>query len=251
MKAARVGLAGDSVPLQPDDIHVWRVRTDVDPFVVHRLLPELSDDESERAMRLRAPRDRDRFIVRHAVLRLLLARYAHCEPGALTFVAGAHGKPRIATGPAFSIRFNVSQSSGVALVAFALQREVGVDVERLRDDIDCVAISGRFFAPEEAAAVRTLDAPERRAAFFMYWCCKEAWLKARGDGLSFPLDRCRIAWRPGEPPRLRLEDSDGQEQPWSLTVLDPEPGYAGAVVTTDGPIRLRMFDATLERPTRY
>ena len=221
--------------LGPADVHVWKTALDVAPPAVARLSRSLSQDERGRAERFHFERDRVRFTVARGALRALLGRYLGVAPAALRFDYGAHGKPALAApvaGPSgWDLRFNVSHSAGVALYAVARGREVGVDVEGHRADFATAEIAERFFSPAERRALAALP-PERRCeAFFACWARKEAYIKARGLGLSLALDGFDVSLVPGEPAALLATRDDPLERDrWSLRALDPGPGLAGAVV---------------------
>jgi len=222
---------GELVPaaLRHDDVHVWRAALDVEPRRMALLLPLLTPEERTRAARFRLARDRDRFIAGRARLRLLLGRYLAVPPAEIRFRLGPHGKPALEW-PArrIDLRFNMSRSSGVALYALAVGREVGVDVERVTAADEQVAETA--FAPAEMTTLRELPPSLRTDAFFACWTRKEAFVKARGDGLSFPLDRCEVSLAPHMPAALlAVRDDPAEAGRWSLHSLRPSDGYAAAV----------------------
>jgi 4'-phosphopantetheinyl transferase len=100
------------------------------------------------------------------------------------------------------LNFNLSHSAGLALYAFARDQEVGVDVERVRFDIEHEQIAERFFSPYERSVLRSLPAEEKAETFFACWTRKEAFIKAHGEGLSLPLDQFDVSLASGEPARL-------------------------------------------------
>jgi len=213
------------------DVHVWRTALDRPADAVAALAETLSGDERDRAARFHFERDRRRFTAARGGLRALLAAYLGVTPAAVAFEYGAHGKPRVAEAPAGGdLRFNVSHSAGVALYAVARGREVGVDVEGHREDFATAEIAERFFSPAERRALSALP-PERRCeAFFACWSRKEAYIKARGLGLSLALDAFDVSLAPGEPAALlATRDDPAERDRWSLRALDPGPGLAGAI----------------------
>jgi 4'-phosphopantetheinyl transferase len=222
------------------EVHVWRTALDLDPPRVAALAASLSADERDRAARFHFERDRVRFTVARGVLRALLGRYLDLPAPALAFDYGQHGKPSLAAAavarpvdgaPGAELRFNLSHSAGVALCAVTRGREVGVDVEGLRADFATDEIAERFFSPAERAALRALPAGARCAAFFACWTRKEAYIKARGLGLSLALDAFDVSLAPGEPAALlATRDEPGALDRWLLRALDPGPDLAGAVV---------------------
>ncbi len=166
--------------LGPGDVHVWRASLDRPPADVERLARTLGPEEIARAERYRSRMDRDRFVAAHGVLRALLGWYLGVDPEQVAFRRGPHGKPALDAAAASSgLRFNLSHSRGLALVALARGREVGIDVEHVRPDL---ADEG-LLEPAEAAALRRLPPEARPQAFFAWWTRREALAKATGLGL--------------------------------------------------------------------
>jgi 4'-phosphopantetheinyl transferase len=143
----------------------------------------LSADELARASRFHFERDRARYTASRGVLRSILARYLDADPASLVFERGPHGKPALVN-PATTLRFNVSHSEDLLLLAVAHAREVGVDLEAMRESVHFEMLSDHYFTPEDAWALRTAPEPERTWRFFELWTRTEAQLKARGLGLT-------------------------------------------------------------------
>ena len=213
------------------EVHVWRANLDQAPSRIQDFLLTLAADERARAQRFYFERDRDHFIVARGVLRAILGRYSSRAPEGLSFTYGAHGKPALAgASGAEAIRFNVSHSGEVALYAVARGVEVGVDLERIRFDVSAAEIAERFFSRREVEMLRALPADAQRDGFFRCWTRKEAYIKARGEGLSLPLDQFDVSLAPGEPAELIGTRPDPAEASrWSLEEIIPAPGYVGAV----------------------
>jgi len=192
----------------------------------------LSADELERALRFAFPAPRERFVGVRLLLRRLLGGYCGAEPGALCFRQGAQGKPALEDdGP---IRFNVSHTDGLALIAVAHGVDVGVDVERIRVVARSEGLANRYFTAGERAA---LDGTA--GDFLRLWTCKEAAVKATGLGIS-------AGWSDVEIHRSEGNEAHatGLGQACRLTLLDPAPGYVGAVAALGGGgVRLRTLHA--------
>ena len=218
--------------LARDQVHVWRASLELDPWTLHALRQGvLSEDEMERARRLVFQRDRDRFVAAHGILRTILGSYLGLPPLRLSFTKGPQGKPALVEAcgdPA--LRFNLSHSHGLALFAVACEREVGVDVEKMRNDLDYDQIARRFFATSEVRAVGCLPHGERLRAFFHYWTLKEAFIKAAGHGLTLNLDQFEVSATPLHGPRLLGVHGCAHEAScWSLRHLAPHPAYSAAL----------------------
>jgi 4'-phosphopantetheinyl transferase len=232
----------ESIDLLPDEVHVWRASLSVSPSQLQALSPILSADERQRAERFHFEKDRGAFIAGRALVRTLLGRYLHREPSQLEFHYGASGKPRLA-GDESALRFNLSHSHGLALYAFSRARELGIDVEHIRSNADAEKIAGRIFSAQEVAVFRSLPARQREKAFFDCWTRKEAYIKAKGDGLTAALDAFSVSLSPREPAALRNVRDDATEvSRWSLRGLEPGPGYAGAIVAEGNDWRLKCWE---------
>ena len=175
--------------------------------------------------------DRHHYIVARGGLRTLLGHYLNCIPQALRFAYTTYGKPALidAASPE-SIRFNLSHSGDLVLYAFTRGRELGIDIEWMRPDFARDQIAEQFFSARENTALRALDASQRVIGFFNCWTRKEAYIKARGQGLSLPLNQFDVSLTPGEPAALlQTHDIPEEASRWTLCALNPGPGYAAAL----------------------
>ena len=217
--------------LHRDEVEVWWAALDQPAANLQLMQQTLAPDEQLRAERFRFARDRDRFVACRATLRALLARYLYVEPEHIQFCYGSHGKPMLAA-PFHNneIQFNVSHSQGVALYAFARKRAVGVDIEHIRPIADAEQIVERFFSLRERRVFRSLPTPEQLETFFTWWTRKEAWIKAIGDGLAYPLDHIDVSLNPdGVVGLFCSEHTSHVPAYWSLRSLAARPGYAAAL----------------------
>jgi 4'-phosphopantetheinyl transferase len=167
------------------DVEVWAVWLDVDDDVRRRLATMLSPDERAETERFRGARLRGRFVVAHGALRAVLARHLRRDPREVAVVRAPDSKLRLA---AEEVRFNLSHSGGLAVVAVTSDHEVGIDVERVRPDFPALSVADRFFSADERIALRAVDDRQRACAFFELWTRKEAYLKAVGVGIANGLD---------------------------------------------------------------
>lgn len=221
------------------DVCVRACALDLLDHEVQALYPLLSDSERHRADRFCFPRDRTRFVVARGLLRTHLGAYLGLEPGRVVIAQAAHGKPYVETlGHVARLGFNLSHSGGLALYAFSWDREVGIDVEQVRplDDLDRLA--SRSFSPREYAEWRQYPRDEQLEAFFRGWTRKEAFVKAIGLGLSYPLGTFDVSLGPSAA-LLRFEGPS--EAPWTFQHLDPSPGYVATVVA-EGESRIVWWD---------
>ncbi len=241
--------APESLSMESDEVHLWRACLDVEASRLLRFEESLSADEQARATRYHFRKDRQRFVVARGLLRAILGTYLDMAPGQMRFSYSIHGKPTLAMGfCGGGIQFNLSHSHGLALFALTRDRQLGVDLELIRPQVADEQIAERFFSPREVAALRALPSHLRAHAFFACWTRKEAYIKARGEGLSMPLEAFSVSLVPGEPAAL-LDCGDREEDvpSWSLRALAPAPDYLGALAADRGPFSLRCGDWPVSR----
>lgn len=219
--------------LRNKEIHVWRAFLKGTPADLRRLRSLLSDPELRKTHRFYFQKDYERYILVHGILRQILGRYLDSAPDQIRFQYGSYGKPFVADQPDHhTLHFNVSYSEGIALFAFTVNRRIGIDIERIRSGIAQEQIAERFFSPGEVAALRSLPASHRPGAFFSCWTRKEAIVKARGVGLSAPLDQFEVTLTPGEPAALLQTRWDPSEiNSWELRALHPAKNFSAAIAT--------------------
>ena len=221
-------------------VHIWPVSIETPDPVVEQLRPLLDPVETDRAARFKFEHLRGAFILTRGVLRVLLGRYLHSVPQDVQFRYGSKGKPALLS-PG-GLQFNVSHSGGVALFAFTMDCEIGVDVEGIRPMPDMEGIAQRFFCAEETAELISLPLGQRDQGFFHCWTRKEAYIKATGEGLSEPLDAFRVTLRPGQPAGiLHLGRDPAAAGLWKLHDLRVAPGYAAALAYRDTPRPIKEF----------
>jgi 4'-phosphopantetheinyl transferase len=214
-------------------IEIVVTRLAAEPEAVRSSESVLSAAERQRASRFASDRHRRRFVLARAGLRRLLGARVGERPESVDLVYGPHGKPELAPRLAHSdLRFNLSHSDDLAVYAFSVGREIGIDVEAIRVVHDADRIAARFFSHREYETYGALAAPDRPLAFFNCWTRKEAFVKALGEGVYHRLDSFDVSLAPGEPARiLRVESMGGEECGWRLESFSPAAGFVGAVVT--------------------
>jgi 4'-phosphopantetheinyl transferase len=237
--------APEALSLPRDAVHIWRAPLDGPASHVQYLWSLLSADESQRAARFVFAKDRDHFVMARGLLRVLLGRYRQQTPQHLRFAYGPQGKPALAADAGGDeLSFNVSHSHGLALYAFARGRDIGVDVERIRPDVAQEKIAERFFSSREVAVLRSLPLASQAEAFFACWTRKEAFIKARGDGLALPLHQFDVSLAPGAPAALLHTAWDPHESAhWAMQDLAPASGYRAAVAVAGHVWHLSCYDA--------
>lgn len=223
--------------LLSDQIAVWRVHLDRQSDCVNSLAEMLSRDEKYRAERFHFEQDRNRFIVARATLRKVLSRYLKIDPSSLQFQYGRRGKPALDTKYASDISFNVTHSQDTALLAMQRKGDIGVDVEKIRNDFQVEDIARRFFSESEVQELLALPEAQQAEAFFLCWTRKEALIKALGEGLHLRLDSFGVSLRPNESARF----THGVGDQWGIASFTASEGYPAAVVYNGPGRRLTLF----------
>lgn len=232
-----------AVPIGPGEAHVWYALPDdfADPARVAALEALLDAGERARQARFRFARDRQLFLVAHGLLRATLGRVLDADPAALRFRAGPHGKPELDTAAgAPPLQFNLSHTTG--LVAWVVTRHAaaGIDVEDRRPVRQVEEVAAHSFAPAELADVRARRGDDQRDRFLEYWTLKEAYVKARGAGLSLPLDAFTMRLAPPGAPTVTFAPAlpdDAAAWQFAQPVLSDQHA---AAVALQAPRRLEL-----------
>ncbi len=210
------------------------------------LHPETTPPDFEAALtpaeRVRRDRfyfapDRQAHTVCRGALRLILGHALDRPSSEISFRLGPHGKPHLTDA---DLHFNVSHSGDLALIALSTETTLGVDIEQERPLKDLFALAKRHFSPTERATLRALPRELQGPAFFRCWSRKEAFIKAIGLGLSFPLDAFDVTLDPRAPAHIvEVRDTRYGQTPWALQHLEITRGYSAALVTP-GPATVEM-----------
>jgi 4'-phosphopantetheinyl transferase len=223
-------------------VDVWRVRLD-EAAATDSEASVLSPDEIARASRFHFEKDRIYFTRCRSVLRHLLAGYLRIPATEIRFEYLPGGKPQLAAEQnPLALQFNVSHSANMALIAVGSENRLGVDIERIHDDIDTTSLAERFFSLRERAGLQTLPDHLRVPGFFACWTRKEAFLKATGDGLSFPLADFSVSTHPDLDPELEEIKGDAEAgKQWFLADLSVVDGYRATVALDRSYSRLETY----------
>jgi 4'-phosphopantetheinyl transferase len=234
---------GTTSDLAGDEVHVWRVFLSEDLTATRCFESTLAEDEKARAARFIFERDRHRYISARGILRDLLGKYMQCAPQKIDFEYGPHGKPAVASPNSRSgISFNLSHSHELAVVAIARNREVGIDVELIRPEFAGEDIAKRYFSVTEVADLNALPAQRKAEGFFLCWTRKEAYIKARGDGLHMPLDSFSVSLSPDNPAELSSVDESRWKMESFVSSGAQGSRYVATVVAEGKDWKPRYFD---------
>ncbi|WP_454063253.1 4'-phosphopantetheinyl transferase family protein [Candidatus Nitrospira salsa] len=220
--------------LSPDEVHIWKVGLTPHEHHLPKLQRLLSLDELTRAQRLKFQEHRHAFIAARSALRLIMSRYLLIEAQSLVFSQGPQGKPFLKepfTEP--PLLFNLSHTKHVALYAFALDREVGIDLEYKHRNISYQSLIERICSEKEKAHIMSHASSDQKQVFLACWTRKEAYLKATGKGLSFPLQAITVSLPPTTPTAL-LEVAEDTLEPlrWTMHEIQVDLDHVAALVVS-------------------
>ena len=235
-----------SAPVQV--VHLWHVAAeDIDEPRLNECLRLLALDEAARARRYVFEQHRRQSIVAWGMLRKLLWKYTAVAPQSLVFGRNAHGKPHLVEPADSPIQFNMSHTHGMILYAVTRGCPIGVDVEDTQRRGGGMELARRFFAEAEVAALEALPPPAQHNAFFRFWTLKEAYIKARGLGLSIPLRSFAFSLGDGRPPTIAFtKPDDGSPTAWQFAELQFGDRHRAAVAiecSQDTPMSIRVGEA--------
>lgn len=211
-------------------LHIWRFRLDIsfDTSVVLR--KTLSGEDRHKVDRLVTSRLQKRATASRGTLRHLLGQYLDQDAGAIELMTGAQGKPHLAPESGRALSFNLSHTADEGILAVASEGTLGIDLERIRPEIDIERLSRRVFSPIEQDSFSAIPSDQRRISFFHVWTCKEAFLKAHGGGLTVPLNAFDVEVDPDQEAKLIETRLPGDERAgWHLKVIDVEEGLRSAI----------------------
>lgn len=238
-----------SPPLAPQDIHVWQAELDCHRDQVASFLSILSADEQQRAARFRFEVDRQRFVVARALLRKVLAHYLRVAPEQIQFIYGPYGKPALAEPFARSgLQFNLSHSQGLALYGVTIGCRIGIDVEQIRPLERLEALADRCFAAQECRQLQQQTPDQQQLTFFSYWSCKEAVVKATGEGLTQPTREIEIGLEAEKTTLLSFAGDTQAANQWSLWRWFPAAGYVAALAIEGRGKQLHQFSLIPQPP---
>jgi 4'-phosphopantetheinyl transferase len=203
-----------------------------DEALLNRYRAMMSDAERQKELGFRFPKDRHCYVVTRALLRTVLSRYAELDPAQWSFALNAYGKPEISNPYRAKQRvsFNLSHTDGLIVLGIAAGTALGVDTENVNTRGATIDIAESFFAADEIAALRQLTAEEQNKRFFSYWTLKEAYVKARGMGLSIPLDEISFHLSDDDPgTEISFRSPLKDPSTWRVWQFCPSPDHLVAL----------------------
>ena len=230
-KCGQWSCTSDGPILSSDQVHIWSISYEWLGANSTCFAQTISWDERARAERYRFLEDRSRFVIRRGILRMILGRYLSVEPSHIKLDYGPYGKPHLAGEfDSDSLQFSLAYSHELVVYAFARKCQVGIDVERIQPLPDIEQISAQFFTTRENRKINELDGLAKLLAFYHCWTRKEAYVKAIGAGLTYPMNQLEVSVDPNEPAQLLWAEKHPQAATqWSLKSFAPADDYVSAL----------------------
>ena len=232
--------------LNPDQIHIWSIALDIDIKTQIKYWKVLSEEERQRADSFKFLKDKIKYVACRGVLRQLMGKYLGERAKSVSIEYIKNGKPHHNS----NFEFNVSHSKDMAVIAFTYDTILGIDIEFIHRKIEFDQIAKRFFSSSEAEIVINASQGPIHKYFYNCWTRKEAFIKALGDGLSFPLDQFEVSCTPDDVPKLLSTKWDEKEvEEWSLWAFEKNEDYVGALAVRGPEKQLSYFTWDHEKAT--
>lgn len=226
--------------LEIEELHIWHISLIQSQATIETLANHLDENEKAKAEKFRFKTDRLNYIISHGAGREILAEYLDCLPSVIQFEENDYGKPFLRENKK-KIYFNLSHSHEIALLAVSKKRQVGVDIEFIRTNFEEINIVEQIFSTPEIETLQSLPKNLKTKAFFDCWTRKEAFIKAVGQGLSFPLKEFSVTFSPFEEARLSLENIFLKTESWRLIKLNVADNYAAAAAIEAKKTETKLF----------
>ncbi len=215
------------------EVHVWfAFPMDIkDPDLLERYFDLMNDEEKEKQKRYYFKEDRHNCLITRALVRSVLSRYAEKGPNEWTFSKNKHGKPEIKYScDGYPLRFNLSHTDGLVACVVTLENDIGIDVENIKNRNINLKVADRFFSQLEVHDLQALPEKQRRKRFLDYWTLKESYIKARGKGLSIPLDKFSFILKKDLPTGILFDARmNDDEEDWRFFQITPSKMHKAAV----------------------
>lgn len=223
------------------EIHVWRINFNAQLKAQRFFHDLLNPDEKDRVSKFRFAKDKRKFNISRGVLRILVGEYLEMDPQKVTFRYEKYGKPQLQHET--RMKFNVSHSGDMAIIGFVKDYDIGVDIEHVKNDFNVLDLAENFFSRHEIEMLRTIPPKEQPLAFYRCWTRKEAFIKAEGSGLSFPLHEFTVSMTKDNEAKLEHTDwnPDAKHQ-WSMFSFKPAQNYIAALAINDSATSFKVFD---------
>jgi 4'-phosphopantetheinyl transferase len=227
--------------LRNNQVHLWKIDFSTHCRHEEDFVSLLSEDEKIRANKFKFNKDRLTYIIAKTILRKLIGSYTKLDPKEIQFNYNKQSKPFIDS--EIDLKFNLSHSGQKIIIGFTLNYDIGVDVEYNKRQIEIAEISKRFFSVKESTILMQLSKEDQQAAFYNCWTRKEAFIKAKGGGLSIPLDQFEVTLALGDRPELKIIKWDQNDVVnWNLKAFNCDSDYTGAVIVNHNQPIYKYYD---------
>lgn len=215
-------------PLLPNQTHLWYIKFNKQLNNVPFFTSILSDDEKEKASKFRFKKDQNQFILSRGALRVLSANYLNIDAKNIVFKYGKYGKPEFDFNS--DLKFNVSHSGNFGIIGFVKNFDIGIDIEKIKNDFDVLDIASNYFSELEIETIKKLPKEKHVEYFYRCWTRKESFIKAKSLGLTFPLDSFSVCINSNKKTELLETKWDNTEKhTWKLFAFSPHQNYIGAI----------------------
>lgn len=245
IKWERLQRISDVSPLSDGELHIWKINSENFIQSSPVLYEILSVEEKQRAERFHFENDKIVYICARSILRMLLSKYINQDYSSIDFNFNEYGKPELpeVINPK-NIKFNVSHSENLVLIGFIPNVSLGVDIEYILPNSDLIEIASKYFSSKEIDSLIRFPGEKRTEAFFNCWTRKEAFIKAVGEGLSYPLDKFSVSLNDEFDVEITIENNQQESSQWKLISFQPEERFAGAFAVKGQIKKINFFELT-------
>jgi len=236
-------ITANDLSLSPGCIDLWKVDLNREDNNIFMHAQNLTKEENARAEKYISGKKSREFIITRSTLRNILGHLLKTNSQKFEFTYTKHGMPMLSPTTGYAeINFNVSHSYDIALIAITINQPVGIDIEKIRTDIDFEKLAARFFSEREYAEIMKYDGQKRLHSFFATWTRKEAIVKAVGTGIASGLKSFDVSVDPIAPAKL-IESRWGEEiiSDWNLTTIDTSNEYFASMATISKSMEIRCW----------
>jgi len=217
------------------ETHIWHIAPEsiCDPEVLQHCRDMLEPEEREKLARFIRPVDGHHYLVAHALVRSVLSFYADIAPADWRFTHGKRGRPEIHPDLGSRLRFNLTHTRGLAACVVTLDVDCGIDAELLHERNNPLGVAQRMFSSRELMALGQREGEDFLTYFYRHWTLREAYVKARGIGISFPTHQLCFEVN-GEKVSVEFDDTvDDCEKNWHFQLIRPNASHIVALALRD------------------
>jgi len=230
-------------------VDIWETHLTRSPQYLEFYQSILADDELKRARQFKFERDQQAFIIARGTLRIILSHYLNLSPEQIKFKYSSKGKPSLDQDPS-PLYFNLSHAHEKAIYAIAPEENIGIDIEYMRE-IEVLSLAQRFFCDSEYRWLNSLDSEAQYPAFFRLWTCKEAYLKATGEGLVGLQDVEIVTPLDSNLKILKISQDSALAKNWRLQSIETAENYIGTLAIKGINYQFKYYQWIQEEEIEY